>query len=121
MSLKSYLQLLVSKIGVLDVETSSLITGSAVVPAGHNAKENRLSGIAPFSGYVTATVKFKASVVNLMVNSQTLMQVISQVSEDVCYQTVCAPCSKGDSVELATLALEDGDMELKFFAINNGK
>lgn len=121
MSLKSYLQLLVSKIGVLDIETSSLITGSAVVPVGQNAKENRLSGIAPFSGYVTATVKCKASVVNLMVNSQTLMQVISQGSENVGYQTVCTPCSKGDSVELALLAIESGSIELKFFAINNGK
>ena len=50
MSLKSYLQLLISKIGVIDTDTSSLITGSAVVPAGQNAKENRLSGIAPSPG-----------------------------------------------------------------------
>ena len=38
--LKSLLQMLISKIGVLDTGTFSLITGNAVVPNGLEAKEN---------------------------------------------------------------------------------
>lgn len=73
--LKSLLQVLISKIGVLDTASSSLISGDVVVPAGVNAKENRLSSTAPFSGYAVATVKCTASVVDLRVDSKTFTQV----------------------------------------------
>lgn len=119
--LKALLQILISKIGVLDTNTTSSIAGNAVLPEGQNAKENRLSGTAPFSGYVVATVKCKASIVNLMVNSSTFTQSVTVNMTELAYQSVFAPCSKGDHVEIALLALSSGPIELKFFAINNGK
>lgn len=119
--LKSLLQVLISKIGVLDSATSSLISGNAVVPSGVDAKENGLSGTAPFSGYVVATAKCSASVVNLAVDSKTFTQVISNVTQDVLYQSVYAPCAKGDNVDLIVLATSNGSLELTFFPINNGK
>ena len=119
--LKSLLQMLISKIGVLDTGTFSLITGNAVVPSGVEDKENRLSCVAPFSGYVVATVKCKASVVNLTVNSNTFTQSVAFVRAELTYQSILAPCSKGDAVEVALLAQTNGPIELKFFAINNGK
>ena len=119
--LKSLLQMLISKIGVLDTGTSSLITGNAVVPDGVKAKETRLSCVAPLSGYVVATVKCKASVVNLMVNSNTFTQSVTLGMAELIYQSIQAPCSKGDAVEVALLAQANGPIELKFFAINTGK
>lgn len=119
--LKSLLQMLISKIGVLDTGTFSLITGNAVVPNGFEVKENRLSCVAPFSGYVVANVKCKARIVNLMVNSNTFTQAVAFDLTEVVYQSIHAPCSKGDAVELALLAETNGPIELKFFAINNGK
>lgn len=119
--LKSLLQVLISKIGVQDTASSSLISGDVVVPAGVYAKENILSSTAPFSGYAVATVKCTASVVNLIVDSKTFTQVISNVTQEVLYQSVCAPCAKGDKVELAVLAKSNGSFDLRFFPINNGK
>lgn len=119
--LKSFLQMLISKIGVLDTGTFSLITGDAVVPNGLEPKENRLSCVAPFSGYVVATVKCQARVVNLMVNSNTFTQSVTFGMAELIYQSIQAPCSKGDAVEVALLAQTNGPIELKFFAINNGK
>lgn len=121
--LKSLLQMLISKIGVLDTGTFSLITGNAVVPNGLEAKENRLSCVATFSGYVVATVKCKASVVNLIVNSNTFTQSVAlgMAEAELIYQSIHAPCSKGDAVEVALLAQTNGPIELRFFAINNGK
>lgn len=119
--MKKYLHLLISKVGVLDTETFSSVTGNAVIPEGTLTKENRISAYAPFSGYVTAIIRCKASVVNLMVNHSTLTQVITSNMEETLFQTVHAPCAKGDFVEVAILAKSEGIMELKFFAINNGK
>ncbi|WP_283387587.1 hypothetical protein [Parasutterella excrementihominis] len=119
--LKALLQVLISKVGVVDTATTSLISGEAVVPAGVSAKENRVSGTAPFSGYAVATVKCSASVVNLIVNSKTFEQVISNSSKEVLFQSVHAPCAKGDTVEVAVLAQSNGALELRFFPINNGK
>ena len=56
-----------------------------------------------------------------MVNHSTITQVIAPNMEKLLFQTVYAPCAKGDFVEVAILAESEGTMELKFFAINNGK
>ena len=56
-----------------------------------------------------------------MVNSNTFTQSVAFGMAELTYQSIQAPCSKGDAVEVALLAQTNGPIELKFFAINNGK
>lgn len=119
MSLKAYLQTLISKLGV--VRTAGLITETGEVTGIEStAHERRVSFIAPHSGYVVVLVKFDVSIVHLMINEKSFTQ-IAKDERNGTYQAVCAPCAKGDTVEVAVLAHANGGVQFNFFPINNGK
>ncbi len=117
--LKTYLQALLSKLGVINT-TGLIIQTGAVSGIESTAHEKRVSFVSPHSGYVVVLVKFDVSIVNLMINEKSFIQ-IAKGERNGTYQAVYAPCAKGDTVEVAVLAHANGGVQFNFFPINNGK
>ena len=120
MSLKAYLQRLLSKIGVLStlnqINQIDSVTGVANTPL-----QRDFSFVAPYSGYAAIHIKCDVAIANALVKGRTFTQ-ITKSSEDVSSNlSVYVPCAKGDAVALAVLARGNGEIIFNFFPINNGK